>query len=345
MLILSIETSCDETAAAVTRDGREVLSSEVYSQIALHAVYGGVVPEIASRKHIETIAQTVSDAVSKAGIAKTELDAVAVTTAPGLIGALLTGLGFAKAAAYALGIPLIPVHHIKGHIAANYIAFPELVPPFTCLVASGGHTMFIDVTDYDMISVLGSTRDDAAGEAFDKVARVLGFPYPGGKELDALARTVPDDVPLYALPRPSFQDAPLDCSFSGLKTAVINMVNSTAQKDKSGDAFALLDRAVLAKSTAVAVAEMLAQRAITAAKLKNRTKIALAGGVAANSFLRGELKRLCAENGFKPFIPPQSLCGDNAAMVGCAGYYAFLGGARAPLSQNAFATMSPDLSF
>jgi N6-L-threonylcarbamoyladenine synthase len=193
--------------------------------------------------------------------------------------------------------------------------------------------------------VLGSTRDDAAGEAFDKVARVLGFPYPGGKELDALARTVPDGAPLYNLPRPSFQDAPLDCSFSGLKTAVINMVNTAAMKDKDGNAFTSIDKAVLAKSTAVTVSEILTRRAVMSAKLCGRTKIALAGGVAANSFLRGELKRRCDENGFESFIPPLFLCGDNAAMIGCAGYYSFINGVRAALSQNAFAAMSPDVSF
>jgi N6-L-threonylcarbamoyladenine synthase len=332
MLILSIETSCDETAAAVTKNGREVLSSVIYSQIALHKQYGGVVPEIASRRHIETIAQIVDNAVSKAGISKQDLDAVAVTAAPGLIGALLTGLSFAKSAAYALGIPLIPVHHIKGHIASNYIAFPELKPPFICAVVSGGHTLFIDVTDYDSLCVLGSTRDDAAGEAFDKVARALGFPYPGGRELDALAGTVPDGVPLYPLPKPSFQDAPLDCSFSGLKTAVINMLNSTEP----------IDRAVLAKSTTVTIANILVERAILSAKLRGRSKIAIAGGVAANSFLRKELEKQCKVHGFGAYIPPVSLCGDNAAMIGCAGYYSYLNGVRAPLSQNAFATMPPE---
>lgn len=333
MLILSIETSCDETAAALTRNGREVLSSVIYSQIALHRQYGGVVPEIASRKHIETITQTVDEALSEAAVSRRDLDAIAVTAAPGLIGALLTGLSFAKAAAYALGIPLIPVHHIKGHIASNYIAFPELEPPFICVVASGGHTLFIDVTDFDNLVVLGSTRDDAAGEAFDKVARALGFPYPGGKELDALARTVPDSVPLYPLPKPSIHDAPLDCSFSGLKTAVINMLNTGTRH---------IDKAVLAKSTAVTVSNILVERAFLSAKLRKRSKIAVAGGVAANSFFREELLQQCKAHGYGAYIPPLELCGDNAAMIGCASYYSYKNGVRAPLSQNAFATMSPE---
>lgn len=345
MLILSIETSCDETAAAITRNGREVLSSCVRSQIALHAQYGGVVPEIASRSHIETLTQITDETLKTAGIKKSELDAVAVTAAPGLIGALLTGLGFAKAAAYTLRIPLIPVHHIRGHIAANFIAFPELKPPFICLVASGGHTLFIDVTDYDNLAVLGSTRDDAAGEAFDKTARVMGFAYPGGKELDELARTVPKDTVLYALPRPSFANAPLDCSFSGLKTAVLNMVNSAEMKS-GGNTKSAVDRAVLAKSICVAVSDILVSRAVLAARQAGRDKIALAGGVAANSFVREELSDKCAQNGFTPFIPPASLCGDNAAMIGCAAYYSYIkSGAGAPLSQNAFASMPPEKAF
>ena len=339
MLILSIETSCDETAAAVTRDGRTVLSSSVYSQIATHAEYGGVVPEIASRRHVEKLCAVADSAVAQAGVAKSELDAVAVTAAPGLIGALLTGLSFAKGAALALDVPLIPVHHIKGHIAANYIAFPELTPPFLAVVISGGNTLFCDVRDYDDVRVLGGTRDDAAGEAFDKTARVLGYPYPGGRELDELARTAPAGVPSIPLPRPAFPDAPLDCSFSGLKTAVVNLVHTAAQKGEPVDA------PVLARSICEAVTDVLTARAGIALDLTGYGKLALAGGVAANSFVRDGMRAMAAARGAELFVPPPSLCGDNAAMIGCAGYYAFLAGVRASAGQNAYATMSPEERF
>ena len=339
MLILSIETSCDETSAAVTRDGREVLSNSVYTQIAMHAEYGGVVPELASRKHIEKINSVVDSALSSAGVTRSDLEAVAVTAAPGLIGALLTGLSFAKGVALSLGIPLVPVHHIKGHIAANYIAFPELTPPFLCTVVSGGHTLFCDVRDYDSVRILGGTRDDAAGEAFDKVARVLGFPYPGGKELDKLARSAPAGSPSIKLPRPSFPDAPLDCSFSGLKTSVINLVHSAAQR---GEDF---DRPVLARSICESVTDILVSRTKLALAELGYDRAALAGGVAANSFIREAFEKLSASEGVRVFLPPPSLCGDNAAMIGCAGYYAWLAGVRGTSSQNAFATMSPEDRF
>ncbi|MBQ8897072.1 MAG: tRNA (adenosine(37)-N6)-threonylcarbamoyltransferase complex transferase subunit TsaD [Clostridia bacterium] len=339
MLILSIETSCDETAASVTRDGREVLSNAVYTQIAMHAEYGGVVPELASRKHIEKLCAVTDSALAQAGVQRRDIDAVAVTAAPGLIGALLTGLSFAKGAALSMGVPLVPVHHIKGHIAANYIAFPGLEPPFLCTVVSGGHTLFCDVRDHDDVHILGGTRDDAAGEAFDKVARVLGFPYPGGKELDRLARSADPQKPSLKLPRPGFPEAPLECSFSGLKTAVINLVHTANQK---GEDF---DRAILARSICEAVTDILISRTRLAAETLGYKKIALAGGVAANSFIREGFTELAAETGAELFLPPPALCGDNAAMIGCAGYYAYLAGTRGDLTQNAFATMSPEERF
>lgn len=339
MLILSLETSCDETAAAVVCDGRKVLSSAVYTQISMHAEYGGVVPELASRKHIEKLCAVTDSALSDAGIQRSDIDAVAVTAAPGLIGALLTGLSFAKGAALSMGVPLVPVHHIKGHIAANYIAFPDLKPPFLCTVVSGGHTLFCDVRDYDDVRILGGTRDDAAGEAFDKVARVLGFPYPGGKELDRLARSCDPAIPSIKLPRPSFPDAPLDCSFSGLKTAVINLVHTACQKGEDVEA------PILARSICETVAEILVSRTELAAKELGYSKIALAGGVAANSYIREGFENLGKNKGYEVFLPPPSLCGDNAAMIGCAGYYAFLSGTKGDLTQNAYATMSPEERF
>ena len=339
MLILSLETSCDETAAAVVCDGRKVLSSAVYTQISMHAEYGGVVPELASRKHIEKLCAVTDSALADAGIDRSDIDAVAVTAAPGLIGALLTGLSFAKGAALSMGVPLVPVHHIKGHIAANYIAFPELTPPFLCTVVSGGHTLFCDVRDYDDVRILGGTRDDAAGEAFDKVARVLGFPYPGGKELDRLARSCDSSIPSIKLPRPAFPDAPLDCSFSGLKTAVINLVHTARQKGEDVEA------PILARSICETVAEILVSRTELAAKELGYSKIALAGGVAANSYIREDFENLGKNKGYEVFLPPPSLCGDNAAMIGCAGYYAFLSGTKGDLTQNAYATMSPEERF
>ena len=330
MNILAIESSCDETAAAIVRDGRHVLSSVVLSQTDLHALYGGVVPEIASRRHLESITGICGEAVLNASISKGDIDAVAVTNSPGLIGALLVGVGFAKATAFALSVPLIPVHHIRGHIAANYIAFPELDPPFTCLVASGGHTLLLDVAGYTDIRILGSTRDDAAGEAFDKVARVLGLGYPGGALLDALASG--GDPLAYPLPRSKFADAPLDMSFSGLKTAVVNLVHNHTQKGEE------LDRASLAASFTAAVTETLVPRVIRAASEAKRSRIAVAGGVAANSALRASLTAAASEAGVELFIPPLSLCGDNAAMIGSQAYYERLSGAYADMSLNAFAT-------
>lgn len=334
MLILGIESSCDETAAAVSRDGREILSSVVLSQVDTHAIYGGVVPEIASRKHVESISQLCERALIEANVKKEELDAVAVTYAPGLIGALLVGVGFAKAAAFGLNIPLVPVHHIRGHIAANYIAFPELEPPFICLVASGGHTLIVDVKGYTEFEILGSTRDDAAGEAFDKCARVMGLPYPGGAQMDALAKDGDDQK--YKLPRANISGAELDMSFSGLKTAVINLVHNSEQKGEE------LDRASLAASFTRAVTDAIVPRVFKAAEMRSRKRVAVAGGVAANSFLRGALERAAREKEIELYLPPLKLCGDNAAMIACQGYYEFKRNNLAGADLNAYATMPID---
>lgn len=331
MLILAFESSCDETAVAVVRDGREVLSDAILSQADMHAIYGGVVPEIASRKHVEAIAALTDKALADAGVSKKEIDAVAVTYGPGLIGALLVGVNFAKSAAYALGKPLIPVHHLRGHIAANYIAFPELEPPFTALCISGGNSLLADVRGYTDMSIIGATRDDAAGECFDKIARVLGLPYPGGKPMQDLAEGGDDTK--YALPRAKISGSEFDMSFSGLKTAAVNLIHNAGQKGEE------LDRSSLAASVSAAVSGELVPRAIEAAKRYGRTVLAAAGGVAANKRIRGDLEKACQENGLKLFLPPLSLCGDNGAMIGCQGYYEFLAGSRADLSLNAYANL------
>lgn len=330
MIILAIESSCDETAVAVVRDGREVLSSEVFSQVDIHAVYGGVVPEIASRSHIEVISRLTELALEKAGCGKKEIDAVAVTYAPGLIGALLVGVNFAKSLAYGLKVPLIPVHHIRGHIAANYIAYPHLTPPFLCLVISGGHSQIVAVRDYTEMEIVGTTRDDAAGECFDKAARVLGLGYPGGKQMDVLAQE--GDATMYALPRATVADHPLDMSFSGLKTAVINLVHRAKQRGEA------LDRASLAASFAAAVSDTLIPRTVLAAKETGYTQVAIAGGVAANSHIRREFELAAEKEGFALYTPPLSLCGDNAAMIGCQAYYEQAAGQFAGTELNAYAT-------
>ncbi|MBQ3356439.1 MAG: tRNA (adenosine(37)-N6)-threonylcarbamoyltransferase complex transferase subunit TsaD [Oscillospiraceae bacterium] len=332
MLILSVESSCDETAVAIVRDGREVLTDCIASQVPLHRIYGGVVPEIASRKHIEAIYALAEEALKKAGVTRQEIDAVAVTYAPGLIGALLVGVNFAKAAALALGVPLIPVHHIRGHIAANYIAYPDLKPPFLCLVVSGGHTMFVDVKDYTTMENLGGTRDDAAGECFDKVARMLAMPYPGGAALDMAAQR--GDDTRYPMPHPKLSGNPLDLSFSGLKTAAVNLIHNARQK---GEEIAVDD---LCASFSRAVSEMLIPRAEAALEQTGRTTLAVAGGVAANSRIRAELTQLCKRKNVRLCLPPLSLCGDNAAMIGAQGYYEFLAGNIADQSLNAYATKS-----
>ena len=285
MLILSVESTCDETAVAITENGRRVLTDQIFSQADLHAIYGGVVPEIASRSHVEVISQLAERAIRDAGVERRDLDAVAVSYAPGLIGAVLVGVNFAKSAAMALRLPLIPVHHVRGHIAANYIAFPELEPPFLCLAISGGNTLLVDVQDYTRLRILGQTRDDAAGECFDKSARVLGLPYPGGAPIDALAREGRDDR--YALPRPYVGENPYDMSFSGLKTAVINIAHHCEQTGEE------LDRAGLAASLCRAVSDSLVPRTMAAARELGYGKVAVAGGVAANSRIRADFTAAC----------------------------------------------------
>lgn len=332
MLILSVESSCDETAVALVRDGREVLTDCIASQVPLHRIYGGVVPEIASRKHIEAIYGLAEQALKQARVPRSEIDAVAVTYAPGLIGALLVGVNFAKAAALALDVPLVPVHHIRGHIAANYLAYPDLQPPFLCLVVSGGHTMLVDVQDYTKMQILGGTRDDAAGECFDKVARLLGMPYPGGAALDRAAK---DGIETrYVLPHTKIAGNPLDMSFSGLKTAAVNLIHNAQQK---GEALCVPD---LCASFSAAVSEMLIPRAMAALELTGRKTLAVAGGVAANSHIRADLTCETAKRGVQLCMPPLSLCGDNAAMIGSQGYYEFLRGNIADQTLNAYATKS-----
>ena len=330
MKILAFESSCDETAVAVVENGRTVLSDAIASQADMHALYGGVVPEIASRKHVEVICALTEQALRDAGCTRSDIDAVAVTYAPGLIGAVLVGLSFAKSVACALGVPLIPVHHVRGHIAANYLAFPELEPPFLALAISGGNTLIVDVRDYTDMEILGSTRDDAAGECFDKAARVLGLPYPGGAPMDALAKQSQGGV--YHLPHAHVDGAELDMSFSGLKTAVVNLAHHAQQVGEE------LDRAALARDFAQAVSDTLVPRAMEAARRSGRTIIAAAGGVAANSVIRGDLERACAKAGYKLYLPPLRLCGDNGAMIGAQGYYEYLAGHTAGMELNAYAT-------
>ncbi|MCI5993522.1 MAG: tRNA (adenosine(37)-N6)-threonylcarbamoyltransferase complex transferase subunit TsaD [Clostridiales bacterium] len=332
MNIMAIESSCDETAVAVVRDGREILSDCIASQVELHKLYGGVVPEIASRKHIEAIYGLADEALEKAHITREEIDAIAVTYAPGLIGAVLVGVNFAKAAAFSLGVPLIPVHHMRGHIAANYLAYPDLEPPFICLVVSGGHSLIVDVQGYTQFRILGTTRDDAAGECFDKVARVLGMPYPGGAALDKLARG--GDENKYPLPHTKLSGNPLDMSFSGLKTAALNLIHTAEQRGDS------LDIPSLCASFSRAVCEMLVPRTITALEASGYGKLAIAGGVAANSRIRGAFEAACKRLGAQLYRPPLSLCGDNGAMIGAQGYYEFLAGKRAGQDLNAYATRS-----
>ena len=331
MKILAFESTCDETAVAVVEDGRKILTDQILSQASLHAVYGGVVPEIASRCHIEAISILSERAIKAAGIEKKDIDAVAVSYAPGLIGAVLVGVNFAKSCALALNVPLIPVHHIRGHIAANYLAYPELEPPFLCLAISGGNSMIVDVRDYTDMKIIGCTRDDAAGECFDKTARVLGLPYPGGKPIDQLSQGGDDRK--YVFPVSHVADNPYDMSFSGLKTAVINLVHNAEQKGEE------IDRPALAASFTRAVSESLVPRTIMAAKELKRDKIVVAGGVAANSRIRADFVAAAEKNGLKLFVPPLRLCGDNGAMVGAQAYYEFLAGVRAGSDLNAYATM------
>ena len=332
MNILAIESSCDETAVAIVKDGREVLCDCIASQVELHRIYGGVVPEIASRKHIEAISALADQALAETGLKRCDIDAVAVTYAPGLIGAVLVGVNFAKAAAFAMGKPLIPVHHIRGHIAANYIAYRDLKPPFLCLVVSGGHTMIVDVKDYTDMQIIGTTLDDAAGECFDKVGRVLGMPYPGGAALDKAAQQGDDTK--YVLPRSKPGENPYDMSFSGLKTATLNLIHHAEQVGEE------VDIPSLCASFTAAVSDTLVPRVEQAIRQTGYKKVAVAGGVAANSRVRKDILEAAQKLGAEVFLPPLKLCGDNAAMIGAQGYYEYMAGNTADMSLNAYATKS-----
>lgn len=330
MLILGIESSCDETAAAVVEDGRRVLSSVVASQVAEHRIYGGVVPEIASRRHCEAISPLAEEALSQAGAKLSDLSAVAVTNAPGLIGALLVGVNFAKGLALSAGLPLVPVNHLRGHIAANYLCHPELEPPFLCLVVSGGHTNIVLCEDYTSFKILARTRDDAAGEAFDKAARAMGIPYPGGVELDKIAESGNPEA--YSLPRPRIDGAPLDFSFSGLKTAALNLLHNASQRGES------VPVADLCASYRKAVVGCLIESFRQAAEETGVKRLAAAGGVSANRLLRRELEALAQETGRELYLPELGLCGDNGAMIAAQGYYELLAGHTAGMDLNAYAS-------
>lgn len=332
MNILSVESSCDETAVAIVRDGREVLTDCIASQVDLHRLYGGVVPEIASRKHIEAIYGLADQALKNTGLTREDIDAVAVTYAPGLIGAVLVGVNFAKAAALAMDKPLIPVHHIRGHIAANYLAYPDLEPPFLCLVVSGGHTMIVNVLDYTKMEILGTSLDDAAGECFDKVARVLGMPYPGGAALDKMAQTGNEHA--YVLPRSKPGENPYNMSFSGLKTAALNLIHHAEQV---GETLRIPD---LCAAFSAAVSDTLVPRVELAIRETGCKKVAVAGGVAANSRIRRDILAAAEKLGASVYMPPLKLCGDNGAMIGAQAYYEYLAGNVADMSLNAYATKS-----
>ncbi|CAB1241953.1 MAG: tRNA (adenosine(37)-N6)-threonylcarbamoyltransferase complex transferase subunit TsaD [Oscillospiraceae bacterium] len=332
MRILALESSCDETAAAVVEDGRKVLSSVVASQVEEHKLYGGVVPEIASRRHCEAVVPVTEQALEQAGMTLSEVDAIAVTYAPGLIGALLVGVNFAKGLCMASGKPLIPVHHLRSHIAANYLTSPELTPPFLCLVVSGGHTHLVEVRDYTDLRVLGQTRDDAAGEAFDKAARAMGLPYPGGIELDRRAEG--GDEKAFRLPHPRVDGAPLDFSFSGLKTAVINLLHNAKQRGEEVD---LTD---LMASYRKAVVDCLEENTVKAMEQTNSQKLVIAGGVSANRLLRRRLQSVSDKRHWQFYCPEIRYCGDNAAMVGAQAYYEYQAGHTAGLDLNA----KPELS-
>ena len=327
VVLLAIESSCDETAAAVVKNGREVLSNVIYSQIALHTQYGGVVPEIASRKHIEKINQVIEQALSDAGKTLQELDGIAVTYGPGLVGALLVGVSEAKAISFATGLPLIGVHHIEGHISANYIENKELEPPFVCLVASGGHSHLVVVKDYGKYEIIGRTRDDAAGEAFDKVARAIGLGYPGGPKIDKLSKEGNPDA--IQFPRARVNESEYDFSFSGLKSAVLNYLNGCQMKGMA------VNRADVAASFQKAVIDVLVEHSIHAVKEFGYDKFAIAGGVASNSSLRTAFEVRCKQEGIMFYHPSPIYCTDNAAMIGAAGYYEFIRGARSGYDLNA----------
>ncbi len=352
-LILAIESSCDETAAAVVKNGREVMSNVIYSQIALHTLYGGVVPEIASRKHIEKINQVIKAALAEAKVGFKDLSAIAVTYGPGLVGALLVGVAEAKAISYATGLPLVGVHHIEGHVAANYIEHKELEPPYMCLVVSGGHTHLVVVKDYGEFEIVGRTHDDAAGEAFDKVARAIGLGYPGGPKVDKVAKEGRSDA--IAFPRGHIEGSSFDFSFSGLKSAVLNYLNScrmkqgldgmevykqrTGKENFSGTELVDPETGVtvadVAASFQAAVVDVLVSHTIAAAKQYGFDKVAIAGGVASNSALRAGMKEACEKEGIKLYYPSPIFCTDNAAMIGAAGYYEYINGVRHGLDLNA----------
>ncbi len=325
--ILAIESSCDETAAAVVKNGREVLSNIISSQIALHTLYGGVVPEIASRKHIEKINYVIKEALAEAGMGLKDMDAIGVTYGPGLVGALLVGVAEAKAISYASGVPLVGVHHIEGHISANYIENKELEPPFICLVVSGGHTHLVVVKDYGKYEIIGHTRDDAAGEAFDKVARAIGLGYPGGPKIDKLAKEGNPDA--IHFPRAKVEDSPYDFSFSGVKSAVLNHLNGCKMKGEP------IVEADIAASFQKAVCDVLVGHAIQAVKDYKIPKLAMAGGVASNSALRAAMKEACDKQEIPLYYPSPILCTDNAAMIGAAAYYEYMAGTRSGLDLNA----------
>lgn len=332
MKILAIESSCDETAAAVVEDGRSVLSNVVASQVPEHKIYGGVVPEIASRRHAEAISGVVNKALSDAELTLDDIDAVAVTYAPGLIGALLVGVNYAKGLSYGKKLPLIPVHHLRSHIAANYITHPDLKPPFFCLVVSGGNTMMVEVKDYTDFRIVGRTRDDAAGEALDKAARTMGIPYPGGLNMDKMAADGDDTA--YKFPMPKVENCPYDFSFSGLKTSVINTIHNSEQKGIE------VNKKDLGASFMKAVSNCLCKNTEKAMVDFKHNTLVIAGGVSANSVLRRDITELCKKHKWKLYLPELALCGDNAAMVGSQGYYEYLSGNTAGLELNAFAGMN-----
>lgn len=331
ILILGIESSCDETAAAVVKNGRDVLSNIISSQIAIHTQYGGVVPEIASRKHVENINGVIERALTEADVTLDDIDAVAVTYGPGLIGALLVGVAEAKAIAYAKSKPLVGVHHIEGHVCANYIQNKDLEPPFLCMIVSGGHTHLVKVSDYGKYEIIGRTRDDAAGEAFDKVARAIGLGYPGGPKVDKLSKEGNDHA--IDFPKAKVEGAPYDFSFSGVKSAVLNYINMHEMKGEK------INAADVAASFQRSVVEAIVDRTVHAAKEFGLKKVALAGGVASNSCLRQTMKEECEKNGLGIYYPSPILCTDNAAMIACAGYYEYINGTRHGLDLNAVANL------
>ena len=332
--ILGIESSCDETAASVVKNGREVLSNVISSQIALHTLYGGVVPEIASRKHIEKINQVIEQALADAHVTLEDITAIAVTYGPGLVGALLVGVSEAKAISFATGIPLVGVHHIEGHISANFIENKELEPPFICLVASGGHSHLVVVKDYGEYEIIGRTRDDAAGECFDKCARAMGYPYPGGIHLDKASKNGNPDA--FPLPKPKIAGNAYDFSFSGLKTAVVNLLHNTAQKGGT------ICKEDLAASVQATIAGILTEHTMRAAREHGYSTIAVAGGVSANSGVRAAMQEACDKRGYRLYLPPLHLCGDNGAMIAAQGYYQYIAGHTAGLELNGLPTLPID---